>query len=206
MLPLVVTDAKAREEQPLWRKRRVMMLWGPHRDRGAQRGMTLIEILSTLALMGIVTAVAATNLKGMIPSFRVRAAALMVAGDIAQARLSAVKTQTRYYFVPLAGARYQIQRDNAGQPGGLETLKDVTVPVEYPGIAFAATGLDAGPYGGLISSPVPGTIIFNADGTATNPGALFLEPDGEYQGRQHAVTVTGAGRVRVWQNASGSWR
>lgn len=167
--------------------------------------MTLVEMLSAVALLGILAAVAATNFKALIPGFRVRAAALMVAGDMAQARLSAMKTQTRYYFVPLDGSRYLIQRDNAAAPGGVETVKDVTVSVEYPGITFAATGLDTDPYGNLIASAVPGTITFNSNGTATNPAAVFLQPSEHYEGRQHAVTVTGSGRIRVWHSANGSW-
>ena len=66
--------------------------------KSCQAGLTLIEVLTAASILGILSVIGASNFRAQIPAFRTRGAALMIAGDINQARLAAVKRHLRYAF------------------------------------------------------------------------------------------------------------
>jgi prepilin-type N-terminal cleavage/methylation domain-containing protein len=174
--------------------------------RSREAGLTLIEVLTAVSLIGIVTAVAATNFTSMVPSFRVRGAALRIAGDINQARMAAIKEGRYYEYFPISGG-YRIRRDN--RAGGVEVVKEVVVGNEFPHVAFGKTGVTTDPYGLNVSaSPAApaATITFDSNGTVRNAAGVYLQvPEGDGLAQQ-AVTLSAAGRVRVWRRAdNGSW-
>ena len=168
-----------------------------------QLGFSLIEILATIALLGIISTIAATNFKALWPGLRARGAALQIAGDMNQARLASVKEGRSYFFVPVSATSYQITY----QTGSTTTVKKtVNVAADYPQVKFGATGIAAGPYGGAIGGAYPGAnIVFNSSGTITNAANLYVEPTTSPTGAQHAVTVTPAGRIRVWKYNGTAW-
>lgn len=166
-------------------------------------GLTLIEVLTAISLMGIVTAVAATNFTAMMPGFRTRGAALLVAGDLNQARMLAIKEGRIYQYFPLAGG-YRIRRDNGA--GGWVTLKEVLINNTYPHVNFGHSGITDDPYAIAIGSSAPtGPIAFQSDGTVQNPAGVFLESASGDEYVQHAVTLSAAGRVRVWKYGGSAW-
>ncbi len=55
------------------------------------RGVTLIELLTVIALMGIVSAITFLSTGGMREKFRLSGAARQIYGDMQQARLRAIK-------------------------------------------------------------------------------------------------------------------
>jgi prepilin-type N-terminal cleavage/methylation domain-containing protein len=167
-------------------------------------GLTLIEVLTAVSLMGIVTAIAATNFGAMRPSFRTRAAALAVAGDMNQARMSAVKEGRVYEYFPISGG-YQIRRDD--NLGGREVVKEVVIGTQYPHVTFGHTGITNDPYAVGIAASSPGaTITFHSDGSVQNPAGVFLQADGYDGPVQQAVTLSSAGRVRIWKYAGTQWQ
>lgn len=178
----------------------------PTRAVRAADGFSLVEMLVTLGLLGVVSTIAATNFHAYVPTYRARGAALMVAGDMNVARLSAIKESRRYYLVPMAGTSYQIRADD---PGGGPTvvLKTVDAAADYPGIHFAATGIANDPYGNPIGAAVPGgQMIFNSDGTIANAGGIYVETDGDPpHAAQHGVLATAAGRIRIWRWDGTTW-
>ncbi len=169
-----------------------------------QAGFTLVEVLTAASLVGIVSVIAATNFRAQIPAFRTRGAALLIAGDINQARLSAVKEGLQYFYVPDTGTKYRI--DRADGLGGVVTVKTVDVAAEFPNVTFATTAPND-PYGGAGPAAVPaGAMIFQSTGTVTNPAGVFVQAAmGASDHSEHAVTVTGAGRVRIWHFDGTDW-
>jgi prepilin-type N-terminal cleavage/methylation domain-containing protein len=166
-------------------------------------GFTLIEVLVAASMIGIVTLVAATNFRAQIPTFRARGAAMAIAGDINQARLSAVKEGVQYLYVPDAGTTYRVERSDG--LGGTEVLKTVDIAAEFPGVSFA-TSAAKDPYGNDGPAPVPGvSMIFHSNGTVQNAAGVFVQADTGEGTAEHAVTVTAAGRVRVWRYDGESW-
>jgi prepilin-type N-terminal cleavage/methylation domain-containing protein len=172
-----------------------------------EAGLTLIEVLVACSLMGIVTAVAATNFNAMMPGFRARGAALVVAGDFNQARMSAVKEGRQYQYQPISGG-YRIRKlDDAGV---WQTVKQVDIEgpdSAYPHVSFAHTGITSDPYAVAIASSAPTTaIVFQSDGTVQNAAGVFLESASGDEYVQAAVTLSGAGRVRVWKYNGSGWQ
>jgi prepilin-type N-terminal cleavage/methylation domain-containing protein len=165
-------------------------------------GFSLVEILSAIALMGIITGFAANRFSAWQPNFRVRGAALAVAGDMSIARLSAVKEGRIYQFFPVAGG-YQIRRDDLG--GGWEVMKTVTIANDFPTIVFGYTGITKDPYGTNIVAAVPGApVVFHSNGTIQNAAGVFVQTSSTPLSQQ-AVSVTGAGRIRVWKWSGTAW-
>ena len=168
-----------------------------------QAGFTLVEVLTAASLVGVVSVIAASNFRAQIPAFRTRGAALLIAGDINQARLSAMKDGLQYFYVPDTGTKYRIDRSDG--LGGTVTVKTVDVAAEFQDVTFA-TSATSDPYGSPGPTAVPaGAMIFHSTGTVTNPAGVYVQAllgPSEYS--EHAVTVTAAGRVRVWR-FDGTW-
>jgi Tfp pilus assembly protein FimT len=163
-----------------------------------------VEVLTAASLLGVVTVIAASNFRAQIPAYRARGAALLIAGDINQARLNAVKRGIRYYYVPGEDQSYSIAFDDG--LGGTETLKEVDVAAEFEGVTFA-TEAATDPYGQADPEAVPAaTITFHSNGTVQNPAGVFLQSEmDDGTTVQQAVTVTAAGRVRVWRFNGSEW-
>lgn len=167
-------------------------------------GLTLVEVLTAVSLLGIVTAVAATNFTAMAPAFRTRGAALAIAGDLNQARMAAIKEARVYEYFPISGG-YQIRRDDG--VGGRELVKQRVIGTEYPHVVFGHTGISEDPYAGAIASSVPtAAITFHSNGTVQNAAGVFLEAPSSDGLVQQAVTMSAAGRVRVWRHTEDGWR
>jgi Tfp pilus assembly protein FimT len=172
------------------------------RRRGTE-GFTLVEVLTMLSLAGIVGAIAATNFNSYMPSYRVRGAALEIAGDMNQARLSAIKEGRAYFYAPVSGTTYQIKFQN----GAVQTvLKTVDVAKDYTGVKFAAPTGATDPYGVAIPGAVPAVpLTFNSDGTVTSAASVYVAPTDTSVHSNAAVVVTAAGRIRVWGYAGSTW-
>jgi prepilin-type N-terminal cleavage/methylation domain-containing protein len=166
-------------------------------------GLTLVEVLAAMSLLGIVTAVAATNFGAMRPAFETRGAALKIAGDLNQARLSAIKEGRVYEYFPIAGG-YRIRRDDG--VGGRELVKEVVLANEFPHVTFGHTGIDDDPYAIAIAGSAPaGPITFHSNGTVQDPAGVYLEATVGDEPSQQAVTLSAAGRVRVWKHGTDGW-
>ena len=173
------------------------------RELPRNAGFTLIEVLATISLMGILTALAAPKFTTMVPGFRTRGAALLIAGDINQARMAAVKEGRVYEYFPIAGG-YRIRRDDGA--GGREVVKEVVIATEYPHVAFGHTGITPDPYGVTIASSAPiAAITFHSNGTVQDAAGMFLEAESTEGPVQQAVTLSAAGRVRVWKYSESAW-
>ncbi len=167
-------------------------------------GLTLVEVLTAISLIGIVTAVAATNFNAMRPAFETRGAALLIAGDLNQARMSAIKEGRVYEYFPISGG-YRIRRDDGA--GGREVVKEVVLSNEYPHVTFGHTGIAKDPYDADITPGNPtDTITFHSNGTVQNAAGIFVEADNTDEPEQQGVTLSAAGRVRVWKHSESSWK
>lgn len=170
----------------------------------ADAGLTLVEVLTAVSLLGVMTAIAATNFTAMRPAFETRGAALLIAGDLNQARMSAIKEARVYEYFPITGG-YRIRRDNG--VGGREVVKERVLSNEYPHVTFGHTGITNDPYAVAIASSSPGaTITFHSNGTVQNPAGVFLQATVGDEPAQQAVTMSAAGRVRVWKHGEEGWR
>lgn len=167
-------------------------------------GFSFAEVMTVVTLIGIIGGYAVSNFREFTPAYSVRGAALEVAGNMSIARLSAVKESRIYQFVPLAGG-YQIRAAKTG--GGWDLLRTVTIANEFPHVEFGYSGIAKDPYGVTIAAAVPGApMTFHSNGTVQNSGGVFIQAPMEAGMSHQAVTVTGAGRIRVWKHTGTKWQ
>jgi prepilin-type N-terminal cleavage/methylation domain-containing protein len=186
------------------------------------RGITLIELLIVLALIGIVSAMALPMLNRAIDEGRVRGAAFYLAGRCGWLRLAAVhrNANVAFKFEPAGGSwRYQAIQDGdwdgvrsadiaAGRDvpvSDLEQIESLFAGVRF-GFAPGCPLIDGSPTGS--ASPVrvgsARMLTFSNAGTS-NGGTLYLTGAQHVSG--YAVVILGAtGRTRLLRCVPGSGR
>lgn len=100
-------------------------------------GYTLIELMATLVVLGIVITLAAPRMEGVISYFRRTSAVDRIATDLAYARIMAVR-EGRTASLRITGTTYTITVDtDAG--GVLRTVKTVPLTADYTGVSVSST-------------------------------------------------------------------
>lgn len=136
---------------------------------GDQEGVTAMEILMVLVVVGIMTALAMPLILGNIESYRVRVAAWEMAGDLRLARQRAVSLQKRHRIclstcgslVPTGG--YLLEREEGAAwvvdlvrtdiPNGV----DLTTTAPFGKLTFGSKGEVVGASGTMTLANVSGT-------------------------------------------------
>ena len=81
----------------------------------------------------------------------------------------------------------------------------VTLTNSMPGVSFSLNGATTDPYGNAVTGATPtGALGFDARGIPLTAGTYFIASSDSKN--SYAVTVTGAGRVRIWSKVAGAWR
>lgn len=175
---------------------------GPH--TASRRGITLIEMLVVVIMIGILAGIMASKLDW--GRYRADSVARGLLAALSQAQRTAVSLQTDVRVtVDPGGARVQIHED-ANNNAALDAGERVT---------FSVLGDDylvgKGSMSGLPAPAEPGelnALLFRRDGTASRSGALYLRPTNAGTACKYcrAVSVQRAtGRTVAWSHATGSW-
>ncbi|MDQ3557220.1 MAG: GspH/FimT family pseudopilin [Gemmatimonadota bacterium] len=146
----------------------------------SQGGFTLIEMMTVLVLFGIMASMAAPSLSGMVSVNKSQRALDQVSGDVAYARMLAVRTGG-----PVAlrfnTEGYTITREVPTSTGmTLQTMKTVNLTREYPGLVLQRPQ----------TAPAD-SLNFNSRGIVTNlQSDAFVATAG---GRTNTLTITALG-------------
>ena len=188
--------------------------------RKQQYGYSIVELLISLAIISIFSALAAPRLIGTYRSYQMDDAASQVAAQI---------KFTRYEAIRRNNVTLCLNSAQAAQ-GGLLTMytRDIKAPndnvqTNERQIVFAANALAtlaaaaAVPNSGSLAAvvkagalttvaPANGSITFDGRGAKTAPagGSVYWVGNAVYGWR--AVTVLPSGSVQVWSTATGTWR
>ena len=134
------------------------------------KGFTLVEILITIALIGILSAMAALTIPGMMDSYKVRGAARQLYSDMQMARLRAIK-EGKEFAVEFSGNTYcvknQINTATSSQDGwtsGCATTEDTIIKTVTLASDYSGVNADYTSSGGLNSNRE----IFYTNGTASS--------------------------------------
>jgi len=146
------------------------------------RGVTLVELLTLVALLIVLAALAIPTISPIVLRYRVRGATWQVAGDLRLARQRAVTIKKRFRFcvagcaVSVPPGAYSVERED-GAMGSGTWVNENGVASKLP--TDVAIAVDAVPTFTLIGTAATGTV------TLSNPlGAC-------------KVVVAQSGRVRV---------
>jgi prepilin-type N-terminal cleavage/methylation domain-containing protein len=209
----------------------VYAVWSKLDAREDERGFTLTELLTTIAILGILIAIAVIAFLALLERWRVDAATKQLVGDLRRAHGGATNELTDwrvvlaldrteqeegpdYYLVRLAEA---YDPDDPGPavtrrfpqtfPGNVKVANVITPAgsvVDDQGANYWVPPWDATP-----SPPVPQTrtLEFNTDGTMTffrSPsGSACVTVDGNPKNRVISVSATSRVRVELDTCASG---
>jgi prepilin-type N-terminal cleavage/methylation domain-containing protein len=98
-------------------------------------GYSLIELLTVIAVLGVLVTLAAPSLSGFIAQHKSRRAVDRVAADVSYARMHAVRTGRRTVLRPEANGRYTIA--TIADAGDTVVVKTVDLRRDFGGVAFA---------------------------------------------------------------------
>lgn len=148
------------------------------------KGLTLIELVTVMAVIGIVSAIALPNFFAWREHAKLAGACRALMSDLSMARIKAVNTGFDAVVV-LSGSSYEVlvDRDGSETPdSGVELLKSKSYP---EGIFMKETTFSGS------------NAVFNPNGTAS-PGSVLLERSlGGEKKPGMRVVVNWTGRIRV---------
>jgi len=173
-----------------------------------RRGFTLVELMITVAVIGILAGISVPYLLASLPNIRVNGAVRQMVSDFRLAKTLAVERGVDCFLVfDAAGSTYTVRLDTDGTAGlsaGDETVKTVALPALFPGIALTGShAADAVTFTGDMAR-------FKPRGTS-DTGAVYLSPArdaGVRDDRDRRVTVVGqTGRAKAsrWNPAILDW-
>lgn len=167
-------------------------------------GVTLIELLIVITMIGILTGIMASKLDWK--RYEVESMGRGVLADIALAQRTAVSLQNDVRVTVLSPTRIQFHEDGDND-GGIDAGERVTYRVLEPGYAFGQGSTPGVP------APADGTeltaVVFRRDGTANRNGTFYIAfgATGSACKYCRAVAVQrSTGRVTLYSLATGSWK
>lgn len=146
---------------------------GRHRN---DAGFTAIELIVVLMLMAILTSLAVPAMGSYTTRHKTRRALDRLTGDIAMARMLAVRSGNRAVVQVNAPDSYLIWVE--GTP--TDTVRRVSLTGDYPGVALQAPTAD-------------GRLVFNSRGLLLTPGTGVLTA--RLGGATDTLRITAAGRI-----------
>ncbi len=140
---------------------------------GDEAGLTLVELLLGIVIMGIVTAVAVPQLPGLLRPYRLNGAARLVALDLQQARMLAIKEGTPIRVDFTSTSSYNVVRHVTN--------------------AVVLSRSLAGKYAGITITLSGGSVVFGTTGTVEPPSkTITLQGP---SGSRKSFTVLATGRI-----------
>jgi len=169
-----------------------------------ERGFSLLELLVTVLLIGIISGMAIVTFVNVLPTIRADSGMKLVLTQLRQARQSAVD-QRRNFVVTFVGTnRVTVARQELS--GGTTTVADYTYP--YNMITQVYSGVPDTPDGFGKTQAVNfngNTVIFISDGTAVAStgalinGTVFLGIGANPMTARAITVMGGTGRIRSYR-------
>ena len=151
------------------------------RDRQSvarQSGVTLIQMLVTVTVIGLLLAAASPNVASLLSVYPIRSGARQIYAELESARMAAVTENTSYRFSVCTGGISYIVYVYTG------VVSDCTLQTPRP--------LDAASQG--VSMAASSDIVFSSNGGASTTGTVTMTNN---QGTSMQVAVGTAGRIRI---------
>lgn len=183
----------------------------------SQKGFQLLELLITLVIVGIITAIAIPNYLNWLPDIRLKSAARDLFSNLQSVRMEAIKTNKSWAIVfDTANNRYVICSDKGPGGSSWSSLADNTITQivnlsDYKsGVAYGhgnITGNNSAtePPGAFPTDNVSfgsNVVVFNNKGTGS-AGYVYLE--NEKKTHPYAVGVRSSGSIKIKRWTGSKW-
>ncbi|MGZ8449608.1 MAG: GspH/FimT family pseudopilin [Candidatus Deferrimicrobiaceae bacterium] len=129
-------------------------------NKAVRGGFTLVEILITIAILGILVMLAVGNFGGLNEKYKVEAETKQLYADLMDARGRAMQ-RNRMFFVRFSGTGYATYEDTSTPPDG-NGVWDNAADARVANVTVAHT----------ITSALPGGFEFNRNGIASVTGDI----------------------------------
>jgi len=173
-----------------------------------ERGLTLIELITTMSILGIMAVTAVPNFTAWKNNYEIRAESDRVHMDLLSARMSAMKTGSNVVvtFVSAANA-YSVLLDtnNNGTANTGESLSSRTLEnnVQFGFVGGSVDDMDGTSRSQGVVMGGTDIVTFNPEGQSDLSGVLFLIHNNHIpEGNDHlrGISVTQAtGAAELWQ-------
>jgi type II secretion system protein H len=113
----------------------------------SERGFTVVELLTVIAIMMVVTAIATPSFYYWLPKYRLSAGARQIAADLQLARMKAISQNTSYWLRFINETQYQFEKVAGTAESGPFTLPDqveVTNATPFNTSVFQSRGTASG--------------------------------------------------------------
>lgn len=189
----------------------------------SQRGFTMIEIVTVIFIILVISAMAVTQLQPALEAYRANAAEAQVKGALRQARETAVAERRNIVvrFLLNAQGHEEVDLYQVPEPANIvANTPFLKVPIQgtvffalFPGAPDTPDNFGNGAplyFGG--AAYLPGSNVqFQSDGTFAdangNPinGSIFMSIAG-YAPSNRAITILGTtGRIKSWTGTGKAW-
>ena len=159
-------------------------------DKAARGGFTLLEIMITLAILGILVVIATSNFGGLNEKYKVEAETKQLYADLMDARGRAMQ-RNRIFFVRFSGTGYATYEDTNSPPDGNGVWENA---------ADSRVANVTGTHTIIIA--LPGVLDFNRNGIASVTG--FIRFSSTEKPDYDCITIL-ATRIKMGQyNATGN--
>ena len=182
-----------------------------------RRGFTLVELMITMAVIGILGLIVTPGVLRYIPQYRVNRAAKALATEMNLARMRAIAKNRIHYVVFSAGSDqtvkvYEESTNDASWSTSDTLVKTIALATEFPNVRLdynSVTDINGGTLSSAVTFP-NAKAVFLPNGLLSSPGAFYLMPaadKGVRNDRLRAVEVGRAGQVTVYRysTASSAW-
>lgn len=175
-----------------------------------QSGVTLIELIIVIAIIGIIMGIAITTIGNRRPVAQLKSDARDIVSNMQLARANAIR-DTRPWAIQFDtdNQRYEVYSDS-GEDWKSEDWSDGDETI-FRTISLSnniAFGTNQGPVDASWVTPADGIslsanrVVFNPNGTSES-GAIYLTLS---SGETIAISsLSTTGRIKVWENFGGSW-